>query len=89
MSATRTESPTGNVHVTQEGNAQVPSLTLTVYGESAVNDLRKMLQNSANCRWENMSDDMRWLMDVLVHGQKMPSHRDSMPPQQLTSTIQG
>lgn len=80
------ESPTGNVIIVQDSGFEPPSFTLSVRGEAAVNDLRRMLQNSANCRWETMSDDMRWMMDVIVHGQQMPSHRDSMPPQHLRSS---
>lgn len=50
-------------------------LVIAVTGES-VNQLRTLLQQATNCRWESLSDEMRWMMDILIFGKAMPSHRD-------------
>lgn len=43
----------------------------------AKQQMEALLKAASNCRWEELSDDMRWMLDVMVFGAPMPSHRQT------------
>lgn len=60
-----------------DGRDPADLMTLQLSGQ-ALADFRQLMQYAMNCRWEQMSEDMRTLSDILNHGNKMPSHRDPL-----------